>query len=164
MRTAAVGVLLLPSLAACFVDLLGEGGTTRPEPHGGGGGGSGSVGEAGAPLGTTTGTGVTASATTAVTSTASSSAAATTTGGPTQTCAEQYGASDGYSPCVETPTECHFGTIINYAASCTEVCAAGGGTCLDAYGNGVNGCDGSTLGCDFDDYYNLVCACSHDAP
>jgi hypothetical protein len=168
VRSVLSAAFLVSCLGGCFVDALGLG-----DGSGGAGGASDS---AGAPATTGGGGGqapgtstsetatvsTTAASTTATTVAMSSAESSTSTGITAQTCEEQYGTANGYSPCAETPTECHFGTIINYATNCNAVCAAHGGSCIDAYANGTNGCDGGTLGCAYMDFFDLVCVCTHD--
>jgi hypothetical protein len=53
--------------------------------------------------------------------------------GPRPTCRELYGGVGGYYRCQETATTCEFYTNPSGSQSCDAVCAAGGGTCLDAW-------------------------------
>jgi hypothetical protein len=49
-------------------------------------------------------------------------------------CAVKYGEVPGFILCYETATECAFNAVTEFT-SCTAVCAAAGGTCLDVIDN-----------------------------
>jgi hypothetical protein len=79
-------------------------------------------------------------------------------GPPRPTCTEQYGAAPDFVSCVETESTCRFYVDTN-SGSCSELCAAFGGTCLDGWDNSGTCGLGSHDGC-ASSHSHQVCECS----
>lgn len=93
-----------------------------------------------------------------------SGADGTTTGGPAQTCDEQYGAATDYMLCEELPDSCAFSVTIGMAESCNDVCTSFGGECIEVQLNDVDLCVSTGAGtCDQMDINDLICVCSRGA-
>jgi hypothetical protein len=54
-------------------------------------------------------------------------------------CTDRYGATRGFRLCFDFGAECGFEAFKASVTSCDQVCAAGGGRCVRAYGNDSTG-------------------------
>ncbi|HJL19339.1 MAG TPA: hypothetical protein RMH99_26980 [Sandaracinaceae bacterium LLY-WYZ-13_1] len=80
-------------------------------------------------------------------------------------CDDVYGSVTDYHACDSPPSECRFYARLDHSASCANVCAEHGGTCLGAQDEagtmGASRC--SSVGvesCTSTDYYDAICVCS----
>jgi hypothetical protein len=74
-------------------------------------------------------------------------------------CASIYGASPGYIDCGGTDTYCDMNVSFT-GQSCAQMCAAGGGTCIDAWDNSGT-CGLSTdFDCDYTGSVAAICRCT----
>ena len=76
-----------------------------------------------------------------------------------RTCAQRYGGTLGYVGCpASSSTECEFYAVTN--DTCTNVCTAVGGTCVDGWNNNGVGCThGNHDGCDAS-LTDQICRCT----
>lgn len=85
---------------------------------------------------------------------------------PLRSCDALYGSLRGYDLCDERATECHVYLNPLGNDTCTNLCAAGGGTCIDGYEEaGLSRCPegepASGHGCD-DRRNDQVCVCTRE--
>ena len=79
-------------------------------------------------------------------------------------CNERYGATEGFALCAEAPDQCTFNANLAPGQSCDDVCAHGGGECLQAFGNATsNVCSAlAEIPCNTAGHVDDLCVCSND--
>jgi len=83
---------------------------------------------------------------------------------PADLCTAGYGDVPGYLLCTATVNACVF-IALNDGTSCSQHCAARGGTCISAVDNKVGSCtelepDQTGIGCDTTGKTDLLCTCT----